>query len=309
MCSVSPSSSQVTVCSPMWGCGPIIAGGSSGPVGAKWSRKHQAPIVRRARRGSARMTRVPDDVGDPARAGPRGPGSRRRVLVRAAGSRPSHSPVRSSVHLRRVRSGPSLRERALPSAPHDRYPPDATAESHAQRRHHRRRPGRAHRGLRARRALRHHVDDPRVRRHRRRHQPDRRARRLALRHRRPPLLHQGEGGRGVLARDPPRRGLHAAAAHEPHLLRGQVLRLPAEDPERAEEPRAVGGVPLRRVVPLGAHPPAEGPGHARRLDRGALRVAALRALLQDVQREALGRARRQAARPTSPRNASRTCRS
>ena len=37
------------------------------------------------------------------------------------------------------------------------------------------------------------------------HQPHRRARRLALRHRRPPLLHQGPGGRRPVARDP-RRG-------------------------------------------------------------------------------------------------------
>ena len=34
----------------------------------------------------------------------------------------------------------------------------------------------------------------------------------------------------ALARDPPRRGLPPAAPHEPHLLRRQVLRLPAARP-------------------------------------------------------------------------------
>ena len=67
----------------------------------------------------------------------------------------------------------------------------------------------------------------------RRHQPHRGARRLALRHRRPPVLHQGGPGRGVLARDPARRGLPAAAPHEPHLLRRQVLRLPDQARQRA----------------------------------------------------------------------------
>ena len=71
------------------------------------------------------------------------------------------------------------------------------------------------------------VGGGRGRRPGRRDQPDRRAGRLALRHRRPPLLHQGEAGRGPLARDPAGRGLPAPAAQEPHLLQGQVLRLPA----------------------------------------------------------------------------------
>ncbi len=146
-----------------------------------------------------------------------------------------------------VRGRPSYAARPcrLPSRPHDHHSGPGR-ELHAAGRHHRRGPGRAHRGVRARLQARDHVDDPRGRRRRRRHQPHRRARRLALRHRRPPLLHQGEGGRGLLARDPARRGLHAPPADEPHLLRGQVLRLPAQDPERPEEPGHLGGVPLRR---------------------------------------------------------------
>ena len=48
---------------------------------------------------------------------------------------------------------------------------------------------------------------------------------------------------------------------------------------------------------------------ARGLRRVALRVAPLRALLQDLQREGLGRALRPRSRPTGARSASRTCRS
>ncbi len=40
-----------------------------------------------------------------------------------------------------------------------------------------------------------------------------------------------------MARDPARRGLPAAAPHEPDLLPGQVLRLPDQADERAAEPR------------------------------------------------------------------------
>ena len=50
------------------------------------------------------------------------------------------------------------------------------------------------------------------------------------------------------------------------------------------------GSPVRAVVPVGACPPAEGPHHARGLHRLQLRLAALPALLQDLQREGVGRA-------------------
>ena len=48
------------------------------------------------------------------------------------------------------------------------------------------------------------------------------------------------------------------------------------------------GDALRAVVPLGAGPAAEGPDHARGLRRRQLRLAALRPLLQDLQREGVG---------------------
>ena len=75
---------------------------------------------------------------------------------------------------------------------------------------------------------------------------------------------------------------------EPHLLPGQVLRLPDLGDERAEEPRADRSVALRRLVPLGARPPAEGHVDARGLRRVAFRLAAVPALLQDPEREGLG---------------------
>jgi predicted metalloprotease len=64
-----------------------------------------------------------------------------------------------------------------------------------------------------------------------------RARWLALRHRRAPILHEGQRGRGVLARDPARRRLSAAAAHEPDSLPGQPFRLSAQAAQRAARAR------------------------------------------------------------------------
>ena len=75
----------------------------------------------------------------------------------------------------------------------------------------------------------------------RRDQPHRGAGRLAVRHRRPPVLHQGQAGRGVLARDPPAGGLPPPAAHEPDLLRRQVLRLPDQARQRPVQPGGGGG--------------------------------------------------------------------
>ena len=54
------------------------------------------------------------------------------------------------------------------------------------------------------------------------------------------------------------------------------------------QPRCDRGAPLRAVVPLGAHPAAEGPDHPRGLRRRQLRLAPLRALLQDLQHEGVG---------------------
>jgi hypothetical protein len=69
------------------------------------------------------------------------------------------------------------------------------------------------------------------------------ARRLALRHRRPPVLHQGQAGRGVLARGAAARGLPPPPPDEPHLLRGQVLRLPDQARERPVQPGPGRGIP------------------------------------------------------------------
>ena len=80
-------------------------------------------------------------------------------------------------------------------------------------------------------------------------------------------------------------------ALEPHLLPGQVLRLPAQG--RSSALRTLGldrGDPLRAVVPVGAGPSAEGPVDARGLRRRQLRLAPLRPLLQDLQHEGVGRA-------------------
>ena len=67
-------------------------------------------------------------------------------------------------------------------------------------------------------------------------------------------------GRGVLARDPARRGLPAAPPDEPHLLRRQVLRLPDQARQRPVQPRASS----RRS---GAGCPSCGCGSARRRTR------------------------------------------
>ncbi len=54
-CATSPSSSQVTVCRPMCGCGATSIGLASANVnGPKRSRKHQGPTRRRSLMGSAR---------------------------------------------------------------------------------------------------------------------------------------------------------------------------------------------------------------------------------------------------------------
>ena len=101
----------------------------------------------------------------------------------------------------------------------------------------RRRPRRAHRRLRARQARR-PGHRPRGRRRGRRHQPHRRRRRLPVRHRRPPVLHEGARGRGAVARDPPRRGLPAAAPVEPHLLPGASSSTTPSSPSRRSAPSA-----------------------------------------------------------------------
>ncbi|CAA9240662.1 MAG: Gll1135 protein, partial [uncultured Acidimicrobiales bacterium] len=104
-----------------------------------------------------------------------------------------------------------------------------------------------------------------------------------------PLLHQGPPGGSAVARDPPGRGLPHAPPHEPDLLRGQVLRLPAQGQQRPAQPRALRGGPLRGLVRLGQGAAAEGPDQPRGLDLVPVRQPALPPLLQELQREGLGR--------------------
>ena len=95
-------------------------------------------------------------------------------------------------------------------------------------------------------------------------------------------------------------------ALEPHLLPGQVLRLPAEGRSaRSARSASIEADPLRAVVPLGAGPAAEGPDDARGLRRRQLRLAPLRPLLQDLQHEGVGGARRRRSPPSGARSASR----
>ena len=148
----------------------------------------------------------------------------------------------------------------------------------------------------------------RGRHRRRRHQPHGRARRLALRHRRPPLLHQGGGGRALWHEILPAGGLPAPAAHEPHLLQRQVLRLPARADQRAAQPRHRRGGPLRALLRLGARPPAEGHGQLRGLDRRRASAGASTACSSRPTPRRCGACRPPRSRPTGRRSASRTSR-
>ena len=134
-------------------------------------------------------------------------------------------------------------------------------------------------------------------------------RRLALRHRRPPLLHQGAAGRGPLVRDPRARRLPEAAAAQPHLLPRQVLRLPDLGDERAARTSGRSRRCAASVSYLWVriHPPKD-KSTLEGFVVVALRVAPVRPLLQDPEREGLGRARAPRSRPTGARSASRTSR-
>ena len=172
--------------------------------------------------------------------------------------------------------------------------PVATTATPQARRRARRRPGRADRGLPARApgAAR---DRVRGRGPGRRHRQDRGPRRLPLRPRRPPLLHQVQGGQRPLARGD-ERGVPQAPAHVADLLERQVPRLPAQGHGRDPQARPGRAVALRPVLPVGRRQ-AQGPrGELRAVGLQPLRQAALRALLQDLHREGLGRPDDRAAR-------------
>ena len=71
--------------------------------------------------------------------------------------------------------------------------------------------------------------------------------------------------------------------------RGKLYDYPIKPLNALEEPRSGRSGALRVLVPVGARPAAEEPGHARGVRRRQLRLAALQPLLQDVQREGVGR--------------------
>ena len=113
-------------------------------------------------------------------------------------------------------------------------------------------------------------------------------RRLPLRPRRPPLLHQGQGGRRALARDH-EGGVPGAPAHVADLLEQEVPRLPAARHRRDQEARsrrAHAGVPL---LPLGAGQAEGARGHLRAVGVQPLRQAPVQPLLQVLHGEGVGR--------------------
>ena len=73
-------------------------------------------------------------------------------------------------------------------------------------------------------------------------------------------------GRGALVRDPRPRRVPPPPPQEPHLLRGQVLSTTRSAPMNAlRESRVPRGAALRRLLRVGADPPAEGPDEPRGL--------------------------------------------
>ena len=188
---------------------------------------------------------------------------------------------------------------------------DGRSQEHRGRqaagRRHRSGPGRSHRRLRAGQAGRPR-HRPRGRRHGRRHQPHRRAGGLALRHRRPPVLHQGARGRGALARDPAGRGLPHAAPDEPHLLRRQAVRLPAQGQQRAARTSASSRRSAACCPTCGC---ACGRRRTRRSSRAGSPPASAGASTTTSSRPTprrCGACPAASSRPTGPRSGSRTCR-
>ena len=129
----------------------------------------------------------------------------------------------------------------------------------------------------------------------RRHRQDRGPRRLPLRPRRPPLLHQVQGGRRPLARGD-EGGVPQAPAHVADLLERQVPRLPAQRHGRDQEARPGRARALRPLLPVGGHQAQGQGGEPRAVGLQPLRLAPLQPLLQGLHREGLGRPDHRAAR-------------
>ena len=129
----------------------------------------------------------------------------------------------------------------------------------------------------------------------RRHRQDRGPRRLPLRPRRPPLLHQVQGGRRPLARGD-EGGVPQAPAHVAHLLERQVPRLPAQRHGRHQEARPGRARALRPLLPVGGRQAQGQGGEPRAVGLQPLRLAPLQPLLQGLHREGVGRPDHRAAR-------------
>ena len=127
------------------------------------------------------------------------------------------------------------------------------------------------------------------RRHRQDRGPRRPRRRVPLRPRRPPLLHQGPGGRRPLARDHA-RGVPQAPAHVAHLLEQEVPGLPAARPGRDQEARPDRADALHGLLP-DRQGEAQGRGEdLRAVGHQPLRQAPVRQLLPLLHREGVGHA-------------------
>ena len=131
------------------------------------------------------------------------------------------------------------------------------------------------------------------RRHRQDRGPRRPGRQVPLRPRRPSLLHQGQGGRRPLARDH-EGGVPRAPAHVAHLLaqpqgRGQVPRLPAARPGRAQEARPGRPDQGALLLPRRRRPAQGQGGDLRAVGLQPLRQVALQPVLQVLHREGVGR--------------------
>ena len=180
-------------------------------------------------------------------------------------------------------------------SPRDRSPARWRRWQRPPLRRHRRRPGRADRGLPAGqgRPARHRAGGRRA--GRRPGQDRRRSRGLPLRPRRAPLLHQERRGQRPLARDHGRRVPHAPA-HVAHLLARALPRLPAQGHRRHQEARPGRARALHAELHVGRDE-AQGPrGQPRDLGLQPLRQAPVHALLQELHREGLGRPRHRGAR-------------
>ena len=75
------------------------------------------------------------------------------------------------------------------------------------------------------------------------------------------------------------------------LPRASIYDYPLKAIERPAQPGGRRGGPLRALLRLGPDPAAQGPDNVRGLAGGAVRMAALPALLQDLHREGVGASR------------------